>query len=115
MNRRAVLKAGVVLAATSHTAIATAESSVVDPLVENIKAFKSGWKVFCDTPDAEAESVDHLWRRPFDNLKNWNNGCGTREGAILALKTVVEEEELGDSPISGPLIKAALNYLETLA
>lgn len=112
MNRRTILKGGLVLAATSHTAIATADASS-DPLLDAINAYKRGWQTFLAAPDEMAEKLHHLWKEPHDVLRKWSTGAQSREGALAALAVAIEEEETGDSPVTGPMMRAAYSFLQS--
>ncbi|MGR9415879.1 hypothetical protein [Rhizobium leguminosarum] len=52
------------------------------------------------------------WKPPHAVLANWTAPATTRIGAMAALRLAIDEEETGDSPLVGPMIRAALAYLE---
>lgn len=83
-----------------------------DPILEAILIYRKGWEAFCAAPDEESEELVHLWHDPHTVLVNWSQGCRSREGAIAALEIAVYEDDTGDSPVTGPMLRAALAYFK---
>ncbi|PDT24546.1 hypothetical protein CO674_07235 [Rhizobium hidalgonense] len=93
-----------------------AHAAVADPLLTAVAAFRSGMADYNanapqDDPGANAYSLSS-WKPPHAVLANWTAPATTRDGAMAALRLAVDEEETGDSPLVGPMMRAALAYLE---
>jgi len=110
-SRRTFLK-GAVLASSAPITIGIA---AYDPILTVLNDYRDGWRLFCAAPDEEAGELHHLWREPHNILADWNSGCTTRAGALAALRVALEEEESGDSPVTAPMMRAALDYFESQA
>jgi|GEM_PF-5455453 len=112
MNRRTVLKGGFVLAVTSHTAVATADAVAQgDPLLDAIAAYKRGWQAFMEAPDELSDAMGYLWQEPHDVLRKWTEPARSLKSALAALSVAIEEEDTGDSPVTGPMMRAAYAFL----
>jgi hypothetical protein len=122
MNRRSVIKGGLVLAASSHTAVATADAdaSTTDPLIVAIADYEAGCAAFNALPDGaitrenEEGLVMATYGGPQDRLTDWNEPARTREGAIAALK-FMEEQHVFCDQVGEAMRRAVLGYLEGLA
>ena len=117
MNRRTVLKGGLVLAATSHTAVGTA--TPVDPLLEAIHDFREGCERYNVMSRTMADGDEEAYilatcGPPQDRLCAWTAPAITREGAIEALK-FMEEQDVFIDRIGEGMRRAVLGYLEGLA
>ncbi|MBD9640761.1 hypothetical protein IB277_31170 [Ensifer sp. ENS07] len=115
MNRRTVLKGGIVLAVTSHTAVSTAEVGTEEPLVAAIRAYRAGLIAFGELPDSDFGKVETYepWQEILDN---WNEPARTREGAIEALRAALGDDDgLYGCEGADRMVKAALGYLEALS
>lgn len=112
MDRRTVLKGGLVLAATGHT-VALAPV-IADPLIDAIKAYRAGLVAFGDLSDEEYGKVETY--EPWQNvLDNWNEPARTREGAIEALRAALGDDDgLYGCEGADRMVRAALGYLESL-
>ncbi|ANV26891.1 hypothetical protein BA939_23740 [Rhizobium sp. S41] len=120
MDRRTVLKGGLVLAATAHT---TANVAVAgDPLVQAVKNFEQGKKAFCSIKEADWPSlggedavIEMTYGAPMRVLDEWNKPCTSLEGAISALRHAVDEADVFSCSESlDSMLRAALGYLESL-
>lgn len=112
MNRRTVLKGGLTLAIAGHTAALA--PIIADPLIEAIKAYRSGLLAFGELSDEEYGKVETYepWQEVLDN---WNEPARTREGAIEALKAALGDDDgLYGCEGADRMVKAALGYLESM-
>ena len=113
MDRRTVLKGGLVLAATAHTAALA--PAVADPIIDAIKAYRAGLIAFGELGDEEYGKVETYepWQQVLDN---WNEPARTREGAIEALRAALGDDDgLYGCEGADRMVRAALGYLETQA
>lgn len=122
MNRRFILKGGLVLAATSHTAVATADigRKIEDPLLDAIHAYQAGLEDFNrNAPEddegsiayAQVSYIPHLVR-----LDEWNEPARTREGAIEALRiSLTNKGGVYGCEAADRMVQAAIGYLEGMA
>lgn len=118
MNRRTILKGGIVLAVTGHTAVASGE--VADPIITAIRDYHNGVAAFnaineedWDLHAGEFAVIAKTYGAPLDVLEEWDAPAETIEGAIQALRFAAEEAEQFASSAAVPrMIAAALGYLE---
>jgi len=124
MNRRFVLKAGLVLAGTSHTAVATADQPAeirrLDPLLETIREYQDGLSDWIrnspDDNDGAMAFSDVTYGPPLARLQQWNQPATTKEGAIAALKLAIDDDNgVRGMEAEDRLMKAVLGYLEGIA
>ena len=119
MDRRTVLKGGLVLAATAHTTANVAVAA--DPLVHAINNFRAGNAAFCKLDEDEWPAlggddavIEMTYGAPMRVLDEWEKPATSLQGAIEALKLIRDEqlmlEVMGDS-----MLAAALAYLEGLS
>ncbi|MUZ72938.1 hypothetical protein GOZ90_09610 [Agrobacterium vitis] len=117
MNRRTILKGGLVLAATSHTAAGT--TIVADPLLNAIRDYRTGIDVMNAIPPAliTMENEDDLVQATYGphqhRLQQWNTPAMSREGAIEALR-LMESEHVFVDEIGVSMHRAVLAFLEGL-
>ncbi|MCK8779054.1 hypothetical protein M0654_03550 [Rhizobium sp. NTR19] len=118
MNRRTVLKASIVIAATSHTAVATAD--IPDPLLDTIRAYQRGLEDFnrlaggLDNDECSA-LADITYGPHLDRLTEWNAPATTLEGAMEALRISVSDQGgVYGCEAAERMVLAALGYLEGL-
>ena len=101
--KRIYEKWDMVLAAERHKEI--------DPIISAIAAYREGIQIFNQVPDGD-EDQNHLWREPWEVLARWDQPCNSREGAIEAVRLAMYEEDIGESQLPMPMMRAALAYLE---
>lgn len=117
MKRRTVLKGGLILAVTGHTAAGVV--SIADPLLDTIRQFRAGEKAYNAIPMEHITDAnrDHLVQATYgaamDRLDAWEAPALSREGAIEALK-LMEEQDVFIDVIGESMRKAVLGYLESL-
>jgi hypothetical protein len=117
MNRRTILKGGVILAATSHTAVATADvSSAADPLLDVIRAYQRGLVEFNRNASDDWEDLSERTYGPhLLVLDNWDRPATTRESAMEALRIALADKNgVYGSAAADSMVRAALGYLERL-
>ncbi|TBD15701.1 hypothetical protein ELH24_09240 [Rhizobium ruizarguesonis] len=109
----AVAVAGVagIAPIAAHAAVAD------DPLLDAVNAYRAGLADYNDNApmdtDAAADAYAQIsWMPPFKALESWTTPATTREGAMAALRLAVDEDENGESPLIGTMMRAALAYLE---
>ncbi|WP_205935939.1 hypothetical protein [Rhizobium leguminosarum] len=119
LTRRQLIAASSAAAVVGVAGIApiAAHATVADdPMLDAIAAFRAGMADFnANAPhdDAGAKAYSAIsWKPPHAVLANWTAPASTRAGAMAALRLAVDEEDTGDSPLVGPMIRAALAYLE---
>lgn len=115
MDRRTVLKGGIVLALASHTTVASG-TIPTDPIIVAIEEFHDGMRRFGLIDDVTAdglkEEFDCLVRAPNDVLEGWDKPIRTHEGAVAALRLAVEENRVyADSAVAARMVEAVLAYL----
>lgn len=114
MNRRTVLKGGLVVAIAGHTAAGVAVAA--DPLAQAIRDYRAGKAAYCVTPTT-SETEDAVYEMTIGRTErivdNWDQPALTREGAIEALK-LMEEEEVFIDKVGERMCRAVLGYLEGL-
>lgn len=121
MDRRTVLKGGLVLAATAHSTANVAIAA--DPVIGMIKAYNDGNEAFCAIKEADWPSlggedavIEMTYGAPMKQLDNWSQPCTSMAGAIAALRFALQEsEDFYCEPSVTSMITAALGYLETQA
>lgn len=88
----------------------------IDPIVKAINTYREGLKHFNALPDDDAYD-DHsdIWKDPWKVLAKWDQPCVSRDGAIAAIKLAIYEEDIGESQLPAPMMRAALAYLEGAA
>lgn len=117
MNRRTMLKGGLVLAATAHSAAVA--PIIADPLLSVSNAYKSGLAAFNAIPDDiltrenEEQFVADTYADAHDQIAAWDQPAMTRDGAIEALRFMKEQDVFSDA-FGEPLRRAVLGYLESL-
>ncbi|RUM18729.1 hypothetical protein EFD56_14870 [Rhizobium phaseoli] len=117
LTRRQLIAASAAVAVgVAAIAPIAAHAAAADPLLDAVAAFRSGMADYNanapqDDPGANAYSLIS-WMPPHAVLANWTAPATTRDGAMAALRLAVDEEETGDSPLVGPMMRAALAYLE---
>ncbi|ACE89498.1 hypothetical protein RHECIAT_CH0000505 [Rhizobium etli CIAT 652] len=117
LTRRQLIAASAAVA-VGVTAVApiAAHAAAADPLLDAVAAFRSGmadYNANAPQDDAGANAYSLIsWMPPHAVLANWTAPAATRAGAMAALRLAVDEEETGDSPLVGPMMRAALAYLE---
>ncbi|MFB2606935.1 hypothetical protein ACE04B_34045, partial [Rhizobium phaseoli] len=89
-----------------------ARPSRKDPILSAIGEYRHGWAEFQASDDGLAEEMSHLWKAPYAVLANWTAPATTRAGAMAALRLAIDEDENGDGPLVGTMMRAALAYLE---
>ncbi|MBX5175331.1 hypothetical protein HJB77_03345 [Rhizobium lentis] len=118
LTRRQLIAASTAAAAVGVAGIApiAAHAAIADPLLDAVAAFRAGMADFnANAPhdDAGAKAYSAIsWKGPHAVLTNWTAPATTRGGAMAALRLAVDEEDIGDSPLVGPMMRAALAYLE---
>ena len=118
MDRRTVLKGGLVLAATANT-VAYAPA-LADPLLNAIQAYHSGCAAYSaasadfEERGDEATLVASTYGPPMTALCHWGDPARSPAGAIEALKLIKSESMLIDG-MGEAMVDAAIGYLETLA
>ncbi|PWI54797.1 hypothetical protein B5K03_08740 [Rhizobium phaseoli] len=118
LTRRHLIAASAAVAAVGVTAIApiAAHAVAADPLLDAVAAFRSGMADYnANAPQDDAGANAYClisWMPPHAVLANWTAPATTRAGAMAALRLAVDEEETGDSPLVGPMMRAALAFLE---
>lgn len=83
-----------------------------DPIIAAIAAYRDGIQKHNAIPDGEEDEKNYLWRDPWNVLKSWDQPCTTREGAAEAIRLALYEDDIGESQLPEPLMRAALAYLE---
>lgn len=83
-----------------------------DPILDAIKAYQRGVEAFNACPDGKEDEFSYLWKEPHDVLSRWTEPAISREGAKAALALAIEEDEIGDSLVTGPMMRAAFSYFE---
>lgn len=117
MNRRTILKGGLVIAATAHTAVAVADVKA-DPLLDLIKSYHAGIKAYADHPhfgniEAENAFCQQAFQWAIDEITAWDGPALSAECAVEALKLAKKEaSDYDGSAMILPLVSAALGYLE---
>ncbi|MBB4272345.1 hypothetical protein [Rhizobium mongolense] len=110
------LMAAVTIPPTVVAAAPIANATVADPLIEAINAYRAGIADFNQNAPEDDEGANAYgeisWLPPFKALENWTAPATTRDGAMAALRLAVDEDEVGDSPLVGTMMRAALAYLE---
>ncbi|MDL2401587.1 hypothetical protein [Rhizobium mayense] len=106
---------GAAQAPVVGTAVEGKAPAASDPIIDAIGAFQAKWRDYLTAADGEADRLSHLWKEPHSILVNWSQRCITREGAIVALRFAIEDNEMGESYVIDPLMRAALGYLEAVA
>lgn len=117
-SRRSIL-AGV----GSLTLLGTPASAAPDPIIDAIKAYRAGMAAYDEHPintipgggtkEQEAAAVAATYGPPLDALENWDQPAVSRQGAIAALRLVLDgavDFYLPDE--SEAMVKAVLRYLE---
>ena len=115
MNRRTVLKGGIVLAATAHTAAFA--PVIADPLLDLIKAYRQGvMDFYAETTDQEWEGLSDITYGPhLARIDQWEGPAVTREGAIEALRLSIDDVGgVADCDSAQRMVRAAIGYLESL-
>lgn len=117
MNRRTMLKGGLVLAATAHTAALA--PIIADPLLDAIMSYQAGLLDFRENSPDDDEDADAYAERSYgphlNRLNDWDGPAVTRGGAIEALRiSLTEVDGVYGSEAADRMVKAALGYLESL-
>jgi hypothetical protein len=122
INRRsalAVTGAGLTAALTGvQTSVAA--SVAHDPVIDAVKAYRDGMAAFNALHEddwslhgGEDAVIHKTYGAPLEVLDEWDQPIMTREGAIAALRFVVDENAAyWASDGVGAMVKAALGYLE---
>ncbi|MGR9349970.1 hypothetical protein [Rhizobium leguminosarum] len=108
----ATSSAAAVVGVAGLVPIAAVAAVADDPILSAIGDYRHGWAEFHASDDRMAEVMSHLWKAPYAVLANWTAPATTRAGAMAALRLAVDEDENGDSPVVGTMMRAALAYLE---
>ncbi|XEN29760.1 hypothetical protein M728_000357 [Ensifer sp. WSM1721] len=95
---------------------AAARMTEDDPILKAIVDFRSALEDYnanAPSQDSGAEIyAERTYRRPRRVIVNWETGARTRRGAVEALKLANDADRDGDYVIIGPMVRAALSYLE---
>lgn len=90
-----------------------------DPLLNTIRAYRDGLADFnanaAEEWDQEANDsyAAATFRPPMESLSEWSEPAKTHKGAVEALRLIAEENALyAHSPLVGPMLAAAVAYLE---
>lgn len=88
----------------------------LDPLLALIEAHRAGMREFAGLPDTvigkeEDAAYDNLIGPHSAALKNWTGPATTTQGAIEALKFMIEEDMFNDMA-GKPLARAVIAFLE---
>ncbi|RVM16094.1 hypothetical protein [Sinorhizobium meliloti] len=57
--------------------------------------------------------AERTYRPPRRVIESWQEGARTRRGAVEALKLANDADRDGDYVLVGPMVRAALSYLES--
>lgn len=103
-----------ILAAAEGVSSSTANE--IDPLLMLIEAYRAGMREFARLPDfASREEEDVACENTFaphsEALKNWSGPATTTQGAVEALKFMIEEDMFNDMA-GKPLARAVIAFLE---
>ncbi|MBB2832301.1 UNVERIFIED_ORG: hypothetical protein GGD51_002430 [Rhizobium esperanzae] len=118
LTRRQLIAASAAAAAVGVVAVApiASHAAAADPLLDAVAAFRSGMADYiANAPQDDAGANAYClisWMPPHAVLANWTAPATTRAGAMAALRLAVDEDEVGDSPLVGPMMRAALAYLD---
>ncbi|MBB3913893.1 hypothetical protein [Rhizobium fabae] len=118
LTRRQLIAASSAAAAVGVAGMApiAAHAAAADPILDAVSAFRAGMADFnANAPldDAGTNAYSAIsWKPPHAVLTTWTAPAISRDGAMAALRLAVEEEDTGDSPLVGPMMRAALAYLE---
>lgn len=94
-------------------------AGIADPIIDAIKTYKEEVRKFAAIPDdvlmAEGEdaTVANTYGPHQDRLMSWSSPAATREGAIDALRLMIDEDAICSS-MGEAMCRAALAYLEGL-
>lgn len=91
-----------------------------DPVVKAVQDYRDGCARFsainsADWPlhGGEDDVIEKTYGGPMKALENWDRPCASRDGAIAALRhALAESEDIYCSDSIGPMLRAALLYLE---
>lgn len=91
-----------------------------DPVVKAVQDYRDGCARFnainsADWPlhGGEDAVIEKTYGGPMKALENWDRPCASRDGAIAALRhALAESEDIYCSDSIGPMLRAALGYLE---
>ncbi|KSV72926.1 hypothetical protein N182_28780 [Sinorhizobium sp. GL2] len=117
-----MLKAGIVLAISNHTALASGEG-IIDPIITAIRDLRAGEAAFSAIKEddwhlhgGEDAVIAKTYGPALDVVDEWDRPAETMEGALEALRFAREEADLfSSSPAVPRMISAALVYLEALS
>ncbi|MBB2821309.1 UNVERIFIED_ORG: hypothetical protein GGD59_004581 [Rhizobium esperanzae] len=117
LTRRQLIAASAAVAVgVAAVAPVAAHAAAADPLLDAVAAFRSGMADYnANAPQDDAGANAYClisWMPPHAVLANWTAPATTRAGAMAALRLAVDEDEVGDSPLVGPMMRAALAFLE---
>lgn len=92
------------------------DMQTLDPLLALIEAYRAGMREFAGLPDfatrkEEDAAYDHMVGPSSEALKNWAGPVTTTQGAIEALKFMIEEDMFNDMA-GKPLARAVIAFLE---
>ena len=90
-------------------------SDLEDPIIAAIVAYRDGIQQYNEVPDNDEDAMTHLWREPWGVLRSWDRPCTSREGAMEAMRLAIYEDDIGESQLPMPLMRAVLGYLEGAA
>ncbi|PBB21124.1 hypothetical protein [Mesorhizobium sp. WSM4313] len=116
-SRRLILAGIASLPATGGAVAAPRAVPVKDPLIDAIAALRAGLEDFnrnAPEDDDEAEAYAEVsYGPPMAVIEEWERPAASRQGAIEALRLVLDEmSSFAASPTVPPLVAAALAYLE---
>ncbi|NSX91475.1 hypothetical protein [Agrobacterium tumefaciens] len=91
-----------------------------DPVIAAVQDYRDGCARFnainsADWPlhGGEDAVIEKTYGGPMAALENWGRPCTSRDGAIAALRhALAESEDIYCSDSIGPMLRAALGYLE---
>lgn len=94
-----------------------------DPVVTAVQDYRDGCARFnaIDSDDwplhgGEAAIIDKTYGGPLEALENWDKPCTSLDGVIAALRhALAESDDIYCSYSIGPMLRAALGYLEGAA
>lgn len=88
-----------------------------DPIIEAIVEFRSALEHYNASAPSENRGAEiyaeMTYRRPRRVIEDWKAGARTRRGAVEALKLADDADRDGDYVIVGPMVRAALTFLES--
>lgn len=87
-----------------------------DPILAAIVNFRSALDDYNENAPDENKGAEiyalRTFRRPRRVIENWQYGARTRRGAVEALRLANDADRDGDHVLVGPMVRAALSYLE---